>query len=357
MEDYIRYDITVKNSTNNDIDAVFNETRLNSLPVKDPMKYNFIIEQFALPLNTLPLMICPVQLGQVNPDMTPWNVTIKSIGGNTYTQNVAYQPALDTDKQPAYPLTKQDLSTKYYWVMSYSSLLVMINDAIAGAFQDWYTTEGISVTYIAPRLAYDKDTKSFYIICPYQMTRQQGFFFLGFNYPLQLLMEGFPIKKQSTSNVYYLDINYNIDNGYALPGSTIPPYGTPPAYIKSYQDYSAIRNINSLRKIIMTSPSFGISGETISGENGTDNTLDIITDYTPAIELAGDQKSVLYYYPNGPYRKIDILSNSKIQNIFIKVYWKDISGNIFDLKIPPYNSMHIKLLFMRKGSEIDKQYK
>jgi hypothetical protein len=343
-KNYVRYSVNVSNSSGNDIQATFGENRQIALPIDKPTRYKFVIEQFSIPLTNIPLMICPIVLGQTNVNLTPWTMYIKADSGNVYTQNIIYAPFVSTTSTPAAPLIKQDISTSYYYINSYRHLITILQNNLSLLWIQYYTGEGLTYTE-HPRISFDYSTSRFYMILPYVFSYgTTSDISLQFNSILANLLDGFPYKDDSGR--YMVFLYDRPEDAYAYPGSTIT---TPnPLYYKIYQDYSSIYNVNSLSKIIFTSPSFSVREELINGVGGQYNSMNIITDFTPPVTVSGEQRSILFYYPQGPYRKLDIMSDSPITRVEFKVYWQDKLGNIIPLTIPPYSGMHMKMLFIKE---------
>lgn len=131
----------------NDPQIRFNETR-DTYIIKDASKYEFSIIRFQMNGAglDLPLFIPSIVVGQSNPDLTEYSLalsfsqTYQFSNNTTYTFNI--QPtetpiifASETRNQtlaptPNAPLTKQDLSSRYYWVYTYQHWVDLINNQI-----------------------------------------------------------------------------------------------------------------------------------------------------------------------------------------------------------------------------------
>ncbi|MFM7987877.1 MAG: phage minor capsid protein [Candidatus Fonsibacter sp.] len=88
--------------------------------------------------NTLPVFIPSVVIGQHDPNLTIYSVSLQYSYQNivyTITQNVFYQPEDATAPIPDPPLLSQDFSSKYYNLYNYTHLVVdehRISDNIHG---------------------------------------------------------------------------------------------------------------------------------------------------------------------------------------------------------------------------------
>ena len=142
------YDATIINNTTSDLGvggfAVanpqirFNETRDVPL-VKDTSKYQFSIVRFSMdgPNRDLPLFIPNIQTGQSDVNLTSYSVSMtfqqtwQDSDGNTMAfviippqTFIEYVPENMNPllaPTPAAPTTKQDITTRYYWLTCYHS--------------------------------------------------------------------------------------------------------------------------------------------------------------------------------------------------------------------------------------------
>jgi hypothetical protein len=79
------------------------------------------------------------------------------------------------------------------------------------------------------------------------------------------------------------------------------------------------------------------------------SSLPIITDFIPNINSPGESRSIAYYNPTSQYRLIDMVSDTPLQKINLKIYWVDISNNIYPLYVSVAQQASIKLAFIRKS--------
>jgi hypothetical protein len=179
LPDYIYYNADIINNTSQDSTTAnvstpdppirFNETRDSSL-VKDTSQYHFSIIRFTMngPGRDLPLFIPTVQVGQANPNLTIYSVAIAyaqswntSLGVRAFsitstpnfavyqseTQNATLAPT------PNAPTTTQDLSSRYYWVMTYEHWVAIMNQTIITAWTNvWndFKTAWATAGLVAP---------------------------------------------------------------------------------------------------------------------------------------------------------------------------------------------------------------
>lgn len=150
----------------------FNETR-DAPIIKDASQYNFSIIKFTMngPGRELPLFIPLIQTNgtvtttgaQNDPNKTIYNLAIAYQREWNYTdtlgaaatavitlapesRSIAYIPEIQNTQiapvpqVPATGIAKQDLSTRYYWVYTYSHFAQMVNTTLELAMLDTYTS-------------------------------------------------------------------------------------------------------------------------------------------------------------------------------------------------------------------------
>lgn len=157
--DYIYYNADIINNRASDLTAGvvvsnpqirFNETRDTPI-IKDASKYNFSIVRFSMngPGLDLPLFIPDVFEGQPDVNKTSYAVALTynqtwntSLGPITF--NIAGDPffvqyspeVLNTVLAPVppSPVVKQDVSTQYYWVRTYSHWVRLVNQTLLNSW-------------------------------------------------------------------------------------------------------------------------------------------------------------------------------------------------------------------------------
>ena len=94
----------------------FEEIRHTPFLEGDSAEYFCSIVRFTIQTgNTLPVFIPSIVIGQPNPNLTIYTVTLTYLA-TSVTRNVIYWPEDNTAPLPAPPLTTQDISSTYYYV-------------------------------------------------------------------------------------------------------------------------------------------------------------------------------------------------------------------------------------------------
>jgi hypothetical protein len=384
----------------------FLETR--DVPIiKDASKYNFSIIRFTMngPNKDLPLFIPVIRTGTANPPPGPpgptnvpdVNLTIYSItltltltgaGAGTYEslQPIIYVPETQNTSIAPVPqppanvnLSRQDVSTRYYWVYNYSHWLTCVNKAFEDAVADiqgQVTTAGGPILLTEPpKMTYNPQNNLFSIYAD-----RQGFggtdklsttesWELWFNNNMFGLFSNF-------QNIYYNTPSSEKDNliytGVVGPYQNIVtvPTGTPtPTTAKQYwlmtQDYESTSTLwcpiesvvfnSTLLPLVFEQTGdpviFGESNDNTESVNSRPAFQPIITDIALPIENAHAYRQLIYYAPSAEYRLASFQrSRQTINQIDIQVYWKNrLDGQLYPVQMFNCSSVSVKIMFRRRG--------
>ena len=92
----------------------------------------------------------------------------------------------------------------------------------------------------------------------------------------------------------------------------------------------------------------GNSDTNFSGNGNNSNFLNIITDFSIAVDGGNQYRPMLVYNPTAEYRLIDMHSSMNLNKIDIIVYWKDTFGKLHPFELHPGCAANVKILFRRK---------
>lgn len=344
-------------------------------------EYYCAVIRFTIPLDEVPLLICPIVPNQPNPVLTTFIIGIQygdpTLPGSFFSQQVTYNPQ---NNFPA-PIQNQptQVITPFYFIYSYQNILEMFNVALSLA----YIASGLSVLfpgYLAPYFQFNTGTGLFSLTVPsffttltapalfipriYANIASTTFFF---SFDLFSNVSNISSNINPLGNDFYFITNPNENNKAYINGVTIPPTTIPPAlpaqsfYYEYTQEYSVIEYWTSLRKIIILSNSIPGKNEYVPATNNVNNfgisdnsgvnvSYPILTDFVPNISpTAGDSRSIAYYVPQSQYRLVDLISTNPLQKIDIRIFWQDRDGNLYPLLLSLYQQASIKLGFFRKS--------
>lgn len=364
--------------------------------------YYLSIVRFSVPGNQIPLTVMQIINGQNNANLTPYTVCL-SYDGVDYPVQIVYIPT-GRYAQPSAPNPFQDYTNPYYNIYSYEHVLSMINTAIMTSFNLLKTDNpGVATTH-PPFLIFDPTTQLISFVVENSLvsppfggagpvieiwmnsalvsTYLSGFemFFNGNNavnsknYKLVVryrfnngypAVDNSPTANANVSNQYYTD--GTTGNLVTMPApiiSPIPQYfyppGNPPDFLYVSQDYSTLQNWSSFKSIVFTTSSIPVNSEfvpqTISQGLATGNGTGavsfrpILTDFQISINSADNIRQQIDYFPQGPYRIVDLISNQPITKFDVNIYWTDLFDNLRPIEIGPNQAASIKFLFVRKSS-------
>lgn len=330
-------------------------------PILDKMSDYFLsVIRFDIPLSEIPVTIAPPLPNQNPSDSTYPNLLALIIGINYNSISTGQRVLMvqeTNDPVPAQNFPYQNI-TPYYWIYSYDWFVQMINTALLTAY-NVSVLPGLFPAALPPYFTYNSTTQLLSLIVP-------SFFVnltapaiaiptINFNFNFLQYLDAFPIKLLGLNNINGFDIMLDLKNGnvrdinaYGLNGQ-LP--ANPPIYYKIDQSQIIIQYWNPIKKLLLTSESIPVAKEYIqSGSTSSLNpSLPIVTDFTPVVEQAGQQRTIAYYLPTAEYRKVNMLSELPLQKVSLKVFWEDLYGKIYLLNIGSYQSASVKIVFLHKS--------
>jgi len=318
-------------------------------------EYYLSIIRFDVPLAEIPVALPPIVQSQPNPNLTQLIIGI-SYNGVNYPQNVIFQPQSLNILPPSSSIFPK--YTPYYYIYEYEWMIKLINAALFASFVASPLGSLFPGTS-PPYFNFNEQTQLIELIIPsYFKTLTSPAVAMpqiNINYPMLQFLDNFTwirvVVGPAVINQFnlYLDVSYLSDrNGYALFG-TAPV--NPPSYYILQQSSFNMQYWNPIKKLLFTCNNIPIRQEFVqsSETNSTSPALPIITDFTPTLENSNAGRSIAYYYPTAQYRLCDILSDSPIKKISLKVYWEDLYGNIEPMYIGSYQQANVKMLFLHKS--------
>lgn len=369
--DMFYYNVPINHNPSNGLFATtaeYSVTQTQSI-INKPGNFYCSIVSFSVPANRIPIFIMPIQPGstQTNPNLSTLSISF-TYNNITYgPEYIIYAPenSISTPPPPSTNTNgnyQQNMSNEYYYVFSYNQLIQMINTTI----NTLITANAALSTAIGannPYFTYDSTTQLLSFIAPYSMRNTAvtpiNFYF---NTPLRLYLDSFrTIAGNNNSPLAYqmvLDVKPNNFNGYATPGNNVT---NPPAFLEYIEEYNSLQYWNSFKSLIFTSADLPIEYEQLTQGDGsivpttqTSNTgnlnlLPILTQFAPVIVNSGDQRSIIVYYPTGPYRLIDMTGENALIKLSIRVEWMDTNNNRYPLQLSVGTSAFIKILFIKKS--------
>lgn len=345
--DNIYLNVVFQNNTNNEIVAEYNVTK--TIPILDrPSNYFTAVIRFDVPLNSVPLFVIPIVPNQGNPNLTPFTFTV-----NASTTSVIYVP---DNTYPA-PIQNQltQVITPYYYVYSFQNLIDSFNTALVASFVAAGSPGGGS----APFIIFNPVTQLLGLVVSTAFIAAGAS--ISINLPTVNYFEGFRLNFNATTGLFSFVLENTGVNGFNLPGQTIA-VTSPPTQLIISQEYTAMEYWLSLRKIVLISNTIPINYEYIpaysstGSPSGVATSIPIISDFVPNIESADQSRSIAVYNPQAQYRLIDLLGNTPLYNIDLKIYWQDKLGNYYPLFIEVGQQASVKIGFFRRDLYQEEHY-
>lgn len=328
-------------------------------------------------------------------NVTPYTMTMRytPAGGATYTysQQIVFQPNDLTQPTPkwnpanALALNLTDITSEYYWVYIYESLINQVNQALKNCF--WglsgllyaSTTTFLPMTgntqtnYAPPSMSWNSETDKAILTADNNAFGQssggaKNIIFLYFNQPLATLFDSFPYQYPNVGadSLFYAYFLFNTNQGagfFIVQDYSVFPPNTTNGYlgIQVYQDHQTASLMNPVQSIVFTSTILPVVMENVGQPsiiNGTStartvvgstaNIFPIVTDFIVPFSATNQYVPDISYVPSGEYRLVDLYGESPANQIDIQVYWKDQYGVLHPFLLGSGCSGSLKVMFRRK---------
>jgi len=324
--DHIYYNIDIRKPDDyKDLpfQAVFNETRVEPV-LKIPSDYELAVVRFSIPSQNIPIFLWKENA---------FSVSLKYLNF-VFTTTLQFIPNS--------PGGNYDYYGKSIW--NYQDLIDSINVGLLTSFNNFVAgvPPFLNIPTKAPYMIYDATTQLCSLIA---LTKYDSSFvnpvFIYFNgalsnyFPaLQNFGTGDPIltKMIVVKNNFNNEIQIGTDE-----------------YYKMSEEYSTLFLWNDLQKILIETDTIPVVNELLGSQ--TNKTQKIITDFEPLSQI--NDRSMIQYYPQGPLRFYDMISNYPMTNMNVKIYWADKAGKTYPIYLNSTDNLTIKLYFKRKGIMVD----
>lgn len=342
----------VDNSRYNPTLATFMENR--TIPILEKCDdYYLSIIRFYVPSSNIPLTILDIlPFPNVNPNLTTLSVILSYNAINSDETSVVYTsqnqfeiaPPAATLQNPNYP------TVPYYYIYNYQHVIDMVNTAFQSALINLKAKPGTGAIAGAPEpyFTYNPETQlltlnaddTFYDVdlSPNVIKIYVNFPFLSFFGAIPTLLTNLNLFAVNSYTFQYL-IKNNGNNDTA-------------GIINYEQEYVTIGLWNVFKSLVFISGTVPISTELIPATNGSGNTIGrrILTDFDPLInDQAGQANGILQYYPQGPYRLVNMVSSIPLTKFDVSIFWQDKNQNLYPLYVLYNNVITIKFLFVKKS--------
>jgi hypothetical protein len=388
---YYDLDIINNNVSGDQKPVIFNFIEARNQPyLYCPENYFMSIVRFSLQTPSLPKFIPTVKLGQNDPNVLVYAITLNyryvAPGGNvpdfnsSFSANVQYVPFDESQPIPSAPTTKQDFSSYYYYIYSYQEWILMINTCFQNAFNNlqvayanWATANIVNITAwnsafpnnaipttltaTAPFMEFDPHSLNAIINGDTQWYNTSNTankrIDIFFNNALYQLYHTFPSTTTLFNGVYTNKMLMNSFNNFNLFTTTSI------TYLQAYQEASTAVLLNPISSVVFTTGLLPVNNELVSvpksntiggvsSGSGAANIAPIITDFQVPFSALDQYIPNIQYTPSAEYRLVDMSGTSPLSAIQISVYWKDYYGNLIPFYLNAGCGGNIKIMFRRK---------
>ena len=357
----------------------FEETRNTPFLDGDSSDYFCSILRFSIQTgNSLPVFIPRVQVGQSDPNLTIYKITLERERAGVIYQGsayVQYEPQNQVLEPVSPPIQAQDLTTTYYHVYSYHHFIDLINDAMLQAFLNLRINMGAQWDFIAaPYLEWDAGSSTASLLSPIDTVGALDTIGVYFSTRLYELFAGLSASLVSESG----EMNYRMKTKKYLGHNTtkrkgVKIYHLNPSYdttgdadfVQSIQETSSIATWNPIASIVFASTllpiqptqtsmpkDIGQSSNNLKGGGNNSNLLNILSDFAIPVGPNNEYRPIIEYVPQSEYRLLDMNSSMNLNRVDVHVYWKDQFGVLHPLLLRPGCSAHVKLMFRRKDFDV-----
>lgn len=317
----------------NVINASFNQTKDNYI-LTESKKYYLTVVRGEFPLDSLPILFCPIKPNQSNPNLTTFQVKI-----NNSVADVIYVP--DNLLTPPVQNSSIQVVTEYYAIYNVTLVLNIINNAIITAC----AAAGVADI---PRYLFDAKTNLISLVVPNGFIAGNNNLYI--NYDLLSYLPNFRYFSESDNLFRYI----MTDPSSYYPSDDYGVYNSAGLYKTFQQQLVSIVDWFVMRRILVVSSSFPINFESVPTIIKSGNTISystqnasfpIIADFV--LQIDNFTKNVAYYVPF-QYRLIDVVSNQAIKELNLSIFWEDKFGNVYPLPISRNAQAAIKIGFLNK---------
>ena len=347
---------------------------IRSTPILSyPEHYELSVVRFNLQSsNSLPIWIPNIQFGQgldYDPNLTTYSFTLTyDFEGSNYTSGQTYVIYIPSDFSVQIPtkiLNTEDLHTPYYYVKSFNTIVEMLNNALAEAFQRLNNSAnyfGVNLpSQNPPFFEWNSDTSKFILNADTMAYdgKTSNYINIYANTALYTLMSGFRADYYGYNIVEGKNYRFKIQSDLGLNVFVInDTYST----LQLNQEYSSGSLFSPISSIVFTTtmlpvlPSNSTKPQIFNGQDtdlinsgNNNNIVSLITDFEVQDNNGYGFCSQISYIPTAEYRFISMNSgNQKITNIDINIFFRDQYSHLHPMYLMPGCKCDIKILFRKK---------
>lgn len=310
----IYYNFTFYNESDFDKSAIINNTRVQNI-LERPSDYKMAVVRFNIPAINIPI--------------------INNFKDNYYYVRLEY----DGEFSQIYMTQIPNEIPNAGRIWNYQEFINSINNALIASYNQLKLLKPLMPQTIPPKVVIAYDTKKIEIFfeTTYDSTipNNTKVIFNKKLYNAFPTIESFALENNQEFAIIVKD---NLINKRTISGID---------YYAMYEESSSLFLINDFNDIQFESDNIPISPELIDGNKNI--TRRVLTDFEGIQQI--NNRSAIQYFPQGPLRWIDLKSNHPLRDTDLRVYYTTKSGDTYPLKVPPLETLTVKLLFRKKNDD------
>lgn len=328
--DNVYYNIVITNNTNDSQLAQFQETRSDN--IVDYMEdFHMAVIRFGIPTQDIPIM-----------NNFATNIYSLMIAGTGATggRNVPFTGGATSQQfLPYFPV---DNSGQNY-MLTYNAFCYSINTAFFNAVSAIGGITGSTGSQV-PFMTFNSTNQLFSIYVPLNVQWK-----IYFNEALYNLFPSFPYLYFNTDA--FSNANLGAFAQFPTIGGT--NVSDVSGFIEVIQETASTislwdaRSIRFATNAPIRSEFLPYSGSSQSN-SASNSTMSVLTDFDLPLDAISQIRPYAQFFPQGPYRLIDITGNGPLRTFNLTLYVVDQLENLTPLYIPSGQSMSIKILFQNK---------
>lgn len=350
-------------------EAIFREVRSQGILPDDAKNYTLSVIRFSVPTTLIPIFYVNVYRGILNQPVNT-NINLLTMSITLEINNQKFQQFLiwNTEDEtapipPFVPISNNDIYQykDYYALYSYNHLCELINTALKTCYNNNIAPLIFPIMGETPFITFDETTQLFTMYLDINIDNKVNVYFNNelhtlFGTSFRTIYKSYD--DAQGANSLFVFINLTNTNLY-IDGKT--------QYIKNTQEFNTTGLMSSFTSIVIFSDNLPIVSENLNLQNKIDfkndngilrqvsenlytsnDTAQIISDFSIDLGLTiGNIKNYINYAPTAEYRRLSLMSSSRINDVNISIFWKDNYDILYPLKIPAHDVATIKLLFER----------
>lgn len=353
---YVNINLTNPQMSTKAVNAVLNNN-LQEAIIDKAEDYRIVVSNFSCSGRALPILYFEtIPYPNTDIDLGLFSVVLTYRGFTTGVVNLrwlpeTFTPPLVREFTPITPTA--DPSDPYYYNYSYSNISAMVTRALQDAIGlgGGFLPEGTDAY-----MTFNTTTGYYEIFGTQNMFNSLDIFDtenvgIWFNTPLAKALSGFKTAVRGYNSPEGLDeliiVSDNLNNTHDVDPSI------PVGYYKIPFEFNADSNLQSLTRIVVTSPSFPVVAQVqvsaiSSLQNSTTGAYDnIIFDFIPATSTAnGSYRGKFQYFVQSEFFRRQLTAKGAIQDLQFNFLWEGINAGVLrPLVLEPCENLQLRIMF------------